>query len=74
MTLHHIDEVKIGDSLLSCSDGVWHYYTPRELGHIVNGLPPREACEMLVTKARQRARGSGDNLSIALVRVERYVA
>ncbi len=74
LTLHHIDEVKIGDSLLSCSDGVWHYYTPRELGNIVNGLPPREACEMLITKARQRARGSGDNLSIALVRVERFVA
>ena len=74
LTLHHIDEVKIGDSLLSCSDGVWHYFTPRELGNIVSGLPPREACEMLITKARQRARGSGDNLSIALVRVEHYVA
>src|SRR5436305_152707 len=32
--------------------------------------PPREATEMLVGKARQRARGSGDNLSLALVRVE----
>ena len=74
LTLHHIDEVKIGDSLLCCSDGVWHYFTPRELGNIVHGLPPREACEMLISKARQRARGGGDNLSIALVRVERYVA
>ncbi len=74
LALHHIERVEIGDSLLCCSDGVWHYYTPRELGNIVNGLPPREACEMLITKARQRARGAGDNLSIALVRVERYVA
>ena len=39
-------------------------------GAIVNALPPREASEMLVTKARQRARGGGDNLSLALVRVE----
>ena len=51
--------------MLSCSDGLWHYFTPRELGAIVHALPPREATEMLVGKARQRARGSGDNLSLA---------
>src|SRR6478735_1777565 len=66
----HIDKLEIGDSVLSCSDGLWHYFTPRELGAIVHALPPREATEMLVGKARQRARGSGDNLSLALVRVE----
>ena len=60
----------IGDSVLACSDGLWHYFTPREIGAIVNTLPPREASEMLVAKARQRARGGGDNLSLALVRVE----
>ncbi|MBF6723697.1 serine/threonine-protein phosphatase, partial [Acinetobacter baumannii] len=48
----------------------WHYFSPRELGAIVNTLPPRDASEMLVTKARQRARGGGDNLSLAIVRVE----
>ena len=36
----------------------------------MHALPPREASEMLVSKARQRARGGGDNLSLALVRVE----
>jgi PPM family protein phosphatase len=36
----------------------------------VHTLPAREASEMLVSKARQRARGGGDNLSLALVRVE----
>ncbi len=60
----------MGDSVLACSDGLWHYFTPRELGAIVHALPPREASEMLVSKARQRARGGGDNLSLALVRVE----
>jgi serine/threonine protein phosphatase PrpC len=63
-------ELQIGDTLLACSDGLWHYFTPKELGAIVHGLPPREASEMLVGKARQRARGGGDNLSLALVRVE----
>jgi len=59
-----------GDTLLACSDGLWHYFTPKELGAIVHGLPPREASEMLVTKARQRARGGGDNLSLALLRID----
>jgi serine/threonine protein phosphatase PrpC len=66
----HLGRLDIGDSILSCSDGLWHYFTPRELGAIVHALPPREATEMLVGKARQRARGAGDNLSLALVRVE----
>ena len=70
LTLHHIDRLEIGDSLLACSDGLWHYFTPKELGAIVHTLPPREASEMLVSKARQRARGAGDNLSLALIRLE----
>jgi serine/threonine protein phosphatase PrpC len=70
LTLHHIDRLEIGDTLLACSDGLWHYFSPRELGAIVNTLAPRDASEMLVTKARQRARGGGDNLSLAIVRVE----
>jgi len=70
LTLWHIDELEIGDTLMACSDGLWHYFTPRELGAIVSALSPREAAEMLVTKSRQRARGGGDNLSAAIVRVE----
>ena len=65
-----IDRLEVGDCVMACSDGLWHYFTPREIGAIVHALPPREASEMLVTKARQRARGAGDNLSLALVRVE----
>jgi len=70
VTLKHIDQLQIGDSMLACSDGLWHYFTPKELGAIVHGLPAREASEMLVNKARQRARGGGDNLSLALIQVE----
>jgi len=70
LSLTHIDRLEVNDSLLACSDGLWHYFTPKELGAIVNTLPPREAAEMLVNKARQRARGSGDNLSLALIRLE----
>ncbi|AWI53546.1 serine/threonine protein phosphatase [Aquabacterium olei] len=70
LAAHRLRGLQIGDSLLACSDGLWHYFTPKELGAIVHTLPPREAAEMLVSKARHRARGGGDNLSMALVRVE----
>ena len=70
LTQQHIERLHVGDTLLACSDGLWHYFTPKELGAIVHTLPPREATEMLIGKARQRARGGGDNLSLALVRVE----
>lgn len=66
----HITRLEIGDSLLACSDGLWHYFSPKELGAIIHTLPPREASEMLIGKARHRARGGGDNLSLALVKVE----
>ena len=70
MAIYQLDELRVGDTLLVCSDGLWHYFTPRELGLVINRLPPREAAENLVTRARQRAGGSGDNVSIALVRIE----
>jgi PPM family protein phosphatase len=70
LTLSRIERMETGDSVLACSDGLWHYFTPREIGAIVHALPAREASEMLIDKARQRARGGGDNLSLALVRIE----
>jgi serine/threonine protein phosphatase PrpC len=70
ISLSQIERLAFGDALLACSDGLWHYFTPREMGAILHALPPREASEMLVNKARQRARGGGDNLSLAILRVE----
>jgi len=70
LTAGHVDHLEVGDTVLACSDGLWHYFTPKEIGAIVHALPPREASEMLVSKARQRARGGGDNLSLALVRID----
>ncbi len=70
ITPARIDQLQEGDSVMVCSDGLWHYFTSRELGTIVNALRPRDASKMLISKARQRARGGGDNLSLALVRVD----
>ena len=70
---HYIPQLQIGDSLLACTDGLWHYFTPEELGSVLHSLPPREASEFLVDKARSRAMGGGDNLSLAIVKVEPLV-
>jgi serine/threonine protein phosphatase PrpC len=70
VSLWHVGRVDFGDTLLACSDGLWHYFTPKEMGAIVHTLPPREAADMLISKARQRARGGGDNLSLALARID----
>jgi len=58
---------------MACSDGVWHYFSPTELGSVVDSLSPREATEFLIEKARSRARGGGDNLSLVIVKIEALV-
>ncbi|MFV0678886.1 PP2C family protein-serine/threonine phosphatase [Ottowia sp.] len=70
---HIIPQLQVGDSLLACTDGLWHYFTDEELGSVLHSLPPRDASEFLIDKARVRAAGAGDNLSLAIVRVERLV-
>jgi serine/threonine protein phosphatase PrpC len=73
MSLLRIPRLRIGDSLLACSDGLWHYFTAEELGMVIASMPPRQASELLVRKARERAMGSGDNLSLAVVRIDPLV-
>lgn len=58
-----------GDSFLLCSDGVWAYFDDAELGSILATQSARAACQTLISLARERARGQGDNLSIAIVRL-----
>lgn len=70
---HFIPQLRPGDVLMACSDGVWHYFSPAELGSVLSNLPPREATEFLIDKARSRARGGGDNLSLAIVKLEPLV-
>lgn len=74
MDSHSMAKLQPGDSLLVCSDGLWHYFTDAELGSVLTALSAREASEFLIDKARLRARGSGDNLSLAIVKVEEAAA
>ena len=67
---HHIKQLRAGDALMVCSDGVWHYFKNSEIGSVLSNLSAREAAEFLIEKARSRARGGGDNLSIVVVKLE----
>ncbi|WP_404302551.1 PP2C family protein-serine/threonine phosphatase [Alicycliphilus denitrificans] len=70
ISAHLIAQLQPGDILLACSDGVWHYFSPAELASVLESLTPREATEFLIDKARSRARGGGDNLSLIVVKIE----
>ena len=58
-----------GDSFVLCSDGVWAYFSDDEIGGIVESKNAREACQEIINRARKRAAGTGDNLSVAIVRL-----
>lgn len=70
VTQHYIAQLRPNDILLACSDGIWHYFNTSEIGSAVSMLSPREATEFLIKKARSRARGTGDNLSLVIVKLE----
>ena len=69
VAVHRIAQLQPGDVIMACSDGVWHYFLDDEMGAMLATLSPREATEFLIEKARLRARGVGDNLSLAVVSI-----
>lgn len=59
-----------GDAFLLCSDGLWPYFTDTELGAALAMNSPRQASELLISKARERAAGKeADNCSLAVIRL-----
>ena len=64
----HADDVQAGDSFLLCSDGLWGYFGDAELGGVIAAYSAREASELLVSRARARAQGEGDNVSLAILK------
>lgn len=69
ITLAEVTEPAAGDAFVLCSDGLWAYFDDEELGSLVADNSARQACEILIDKARQRAKGSGDNLSLAIIKL-----
>lgn len=58
-----------GDCFILCSDGLWAYFSDEELGRVLNDFAVRQAAEILINSARERAQGRGDNCTLAIVRV-----
>lgn len=70
VTLGRYDGLQGGDAFLLCSDGLWQYFDDIELGAALAMNSPRQASEMLIMKARERAAGKqGDNCSLAIVKL-----
>jgi len=62
------EDVQAGDSFLLCSDGLWGYFGDAELGGIMAAYSAREASELLINRARTRAQGEGDNVSVVVLK------
>lgn len=58
-----------GDCFLLCSDGLWAHFTEFELASTLQEFPARAAAERLVALGRERSGGTGDNISLAIVKL-----
>ena len=58
-----------GDSFLLCSDGLWAYFSDAELGQVIAWNSARAAAQWLIDEARVRAHGTGDNISVIIIKI-----
>jgi serine/threonine protein phosphatase PrpC len=70
LDIDHTQDLRVGDAFLLASDGLWGHFDDAEIATVLDRLPPREATQQLVKLARERAEGHGDNLSLAIVKLE----
>ncbi|MBS0308725.1 MAG: serine/threonine-protein phosphatase [Proteobacteria bacterium] len=70
VTIGKHEGLKAGDAFLLCSDGLWHYTSDAELGVAIAMNNPRQASELLIKKARERAEGTvADNCTLAIIKL-----
>lgn len=62
------DDVRAGDILLLCSDGLTSVVDDREIAQVASHNSPRETVDRLIELANQR--GGPDNVSVVLAHVE----
>ena len=63
------EDLQPGETFLLCSDGLWHFFTDKELGAVTSKNSPRQASELLINKAIERAQGKGGNCTMAIVKL-----
>ena len=62
--------LKAGDAFVLCTDGMWQYCSDGEFGAAIAMNAPRDAAQMLIKKARERAiPGDADNCTLAIVKL-----
>lgn len=71
VTLDETSDLQAGDAFVLCSDGLWGYFSDEEMGALVDEYSARQACERMIDLSRERAKGSGDNISIAIIKLVR---
>ncbi|TFW28576.1 PP2C family protein-serine/threonine phosphatase [Massilia horti] len=69
VTIGHHTGLAAGDAFLLCSDGLWHFFTDAELATVIARSTPRQASEMLISKAGERSEGKGGNCTMAIVKL-----
>lgn len=69
VTVNHHTGLAPGDNFLLCSDGLWHFFTDKELGAAIDRNAPRAAAERLIDKAAERSQEKGGNCSMAIVKL-----
>lgn len=62
--------LRAGDIFVLASDGMWAYFEDDELIELLHSMTAREASERMVSLARERAEGRGDNLSVAIIKLD----
>jgi serine/threonine protein phosphatase PrpC len=62
-------DLQAGDSFLLCSDGLWDYFGDDELAAVVAAHSARAASALLISGARARAQGEGDNVSLVILKL-----
>ncbi|MDR3299577.1 MAG: protein phosphatase 2C domain-containing protein [Candidatus Accumulibacter sp.] len=63
------DDLQPGDAFMLCSDGLWGHFNDAELGAVIAAHSARQASDLLINQARERANGSGDNVSLTVIKL-----
>lgn len=69
ISIGHYSNLQTGDAFLLCTDGLWHYCNDAECGAAIAMNSPREAAQLLIRKARERATGDADNCTLGIVKL-----
>jgi serine/threonine protein phosphatase PrpC len=70
LEINETRDLRVGDAFLLASDGLWAYFDDAEIASLLDRLPPSDASKNLVRLARERSEGRGDNVSLAIVKLE----